>query len=141
MEVDLVHGPTWGEELARRNDAEALAWMVTVLRHSAERRDANFRTIRKTEFLLIDEAVQRDGNGGGVTWGEMLPSPEPTVEDQAISAIHLIEVMQSLAQRELAVVKLASTGLTTTEIAQRLGVSTRTVQRLKTRVADLFRNA
>jgi RNA polymerase sigma-70 factor (ECF subfamily) len=96
---------------------------------------------RRHEYLYAEcrdpgrEVERPDSPGVGEGWWETIDR-EPTPLEAAILTEMVERLLDGLAPPERAIVELSLQGYTTTEIADRLGRSQRTVRRVRERVKD-----
>jgi RNA polymerase sigma factor (sigma-70 family) len=106
----------------------AVAWLVTTAMHEA------FRLIRRANRdLPLEALVDDNGHLGEAATG---PSPEEIVEHRM-----RLQVLRSLSERQRQLVWLQGLGLSYAEMADRAGVTPRTVERQLSRARRTLRTA
>lgn len=117
-------------------DAQAIAWIEVVLRRAARRMDRVEKQRASVEILIFD-APRRAADSiekGAATWRDQADT-EPSVEDVVAASVDLVFLTQLLTPREAALMCLFLKGYGIKDAAIRLGISVRTVERERTRIA------
>lgn len=122
-------------------DQQALAWITTVVRRAATRIDRADRQRAAVERLVLDAPIYpTDTGNGGVPRVSQVPDCGPTVEDLAEASVDLGLLARALPPREATLARLFASGFRVSEAAKRLGVTVRTVERERVRMARVLRN-
>lgn len=122
-------------------DYQALAWITSVLRRAAFRIDRVDRKRAAMELLILDAPLYPwDTTNGGGSWVSRVIDDGPSVEEMAEANVDLDLFVRVLPPREATLVRLFASGFKVSEAAKRLGVTVRTVERERGRIAKVMRS-
>jgi RNA polymerase sigma-70 factor (ECF subfamily) len=113
-------------------DSESLWRLLCAITLNKAREQARFHSQQKRGMSREVHAAEADGDSGRDDFG--LAAPGPTPEEAAAFADEFERLLRSLDEEERQIVDLKLQECTHDEVAQRLGISERTVRRLFKRV-------